>query len=114
MKYADTDIPIDELLLKRVEEKKKRLDNLRPLPEGAIKKLLEDIRLRHTYHSDAIEGNTLTLQETKLVLEEGVTIGGKPLKDHVEAKNDAKAFDLMVKLVHAKKPISQDVIQQIH
>jgi len=114
MKYADTDIHIDELLLKRVKEKKKRLDNLRPLPKDAVKKLLEDIRLRHTYHSDAIEGNTLTLQETKLVLEEGITIGGKPLKDHVEAKNDAEAFDLMVKLVHAKKTLSQDIIQQIH
>jgi len=114
MKYADTDTYIDELLLKRVEEKKKRLDKLRPLPKDAIKKLLEDIRLRHTYHSDAIEGNTLTLQETKLVLEEGITIGGKPLKDHVEAKNNAEAFDLMVKLVHAKKPISQEIIQEIH
>jgi Fic family protein len=48
------------------------------------------------------------------VLEEGVTIGGKPLKDHLEAKNDAAAFDLMVKLVHVKKPISQESIQQIH
>ena len=114
MKYADTDINIEELLLKRVDEKKKRLDNLRPLPRDALKRLLEDIRLRHTYHSDAIEGNTLTLQETKLVLEEGITIGGKPLKDHVEAKNDAEAFDLIVKLVHAKKPLSQDIIQQIH
>lgn len=114
MKYADTDINIDDLLLKRVEERKKRLDTLRPLPKDAVKKLLEDIRLRHTYHSDAIEGNTLTLQETKLVLEEGVTIGGKPLKDHLEAKNDAEAFDLMVKLVHAKKPLSQDIIQQMH
>jgi Fic family protein len=111
---ADTDIHIDELILKRVEEKKKRLDNLRPLSKDAIQELLEDIRLRHTYHSDAIEGNTLTLQETKLVLEEGVTIGGKPLKDHLEAKNDAEAFDIMVKLVHAKKPISQEIIQQIH
>lgn len=90
------------------------MDNLRPLPKDAVKKILEDIRLRHTYHSDAIEGNTLTLRETKLVLEEGVTIGGKPLKDHIEAKNDAEAFDLMIELVHAKKPISQDIIQQIH
>jgi Fic family protein len=114
MKYADTDIYIDELLLQKIEEKKKRLDTFRPLPKDALKKLLEDIRLRHTYHSDAIEGNTLTLQETKLVLEEGVTIGGKPLKDHLEAKNDAAAFDLMVKLVHVKKPISQESIQQIH
>jgi len=114
MKYADTDIKVDELLLKRVEEKKKRLDSLRPLPKDALKKLLEDIRLRHTYHSDAIEGNTLTLQETKLVLEEGITIGGKPLKDHIEARNDAEAFDLMIGLVRAKKDISQENIQQIH
>jgi len=114
MKYADTDINIDELLLKKVEEKKKRLDSLRPLSKDALKKLLEDIRLRHTYHSDAIEGNTLTLQETKLVLEEGITIGGKPLKDHIEARNDAEAFDLMIDLIHAKKELSQEIIQRIH
>ena len=114
MKYADTDINVDGVLLKRIEEKKQRLDTLRPLPHDAVQKLLEDVRLRHTYHSDAIEGNTLTLQETKLVLEEGITIGGKPLKDHVEARNDAEAFDLMVELVHAKKPISQEIIQALH
>ena len=114
MKYADTDIYIDESLLKKVEEKKKRLDSLRPLPKDALRKLLEDIRLRHTYHSDAIEGNTLTLQETKLVLEEGITIGGKPLKDHIEAKNDADAFDLMMLLSQKKTRITQEVIQQLH
>lgn len=114
MKYNDTDIIIDELLLKRIQEKKDRLDKLRPLSTDAVKKILEDIRLRHTYHSDAIEGNTLTLQETKLVLDEGITIGGKPLKDHIEARNDAEAFDLMIDLVHAKKSISQETIQQIH
>lgn len=114
MEYNDTDIIIDELLLKRTQEKKDRLDKLRPLSTDAVKKILEDIRLRHTYHSDAIEGNTLTLQETKLVLDEGITIGGKPLKDHIEARNDAEAFDLMIDLVHAKKSISQETIQQIH
>ena len=114
MKYDDTDIKIDESLFQRIKDKKKRLETLRPLSKDALKSLLEDIRLRHTYHSDAIEGNTLTLQETRLVLEEGVTIGGKPLKDHIEARNDAEAFDLMIDLVHAKKSISQETIQQIH
>ena len=114
MKYNDTYFIIDEALLWRIEEKKKRLDSLRPLSKDALKALLADIRLRHTYHSDAIEGNTLTLQETKLVLEEGVTIGGKPLKDHIEARNDADAFDLMVAFARGKKPISQKTIQQIH
>jgi Fic family protein len=114
MKYNDTDIKIDESLLKKIETKKNRLDNLRPLPKDAVKKLLEDMRLRHTYHSDAIEGNTLTLQETKLVLEQGITIGGKPLKDHIEARNDAEAFDFIVQLVQKKTPFSQQIIQQIH
>ncbi|MDG6217828.1 MAG: Fic family protein [Candidatus Thermoplasmatota archaeon] len=114
MKYADTDIVINDSFLDKIEKKKEKLDSLRPLPKDAVKRIIEDIRLRHTYHSDAIEGNTLTLQETKLVLEEGVTIGGKPLKDHIEARNDAEAFDLMIELVNSKKNISQEIIQQIH
>lgn len=114
MKYHDTDIIIDDILQKKIEDKKRRLDSLRPLPKDAAKKLLEDIRLHHTYHSDAIEGNTLTLQETKLVLEQGITIGGKPLKDHIEARNDAEAFDFILQLVQKKSPISQEIIQQIH
>jgi len=114
MKYDDTDILIDTSLLRKIEEKKHRLDSLRPLPKDAIKKLLEDFRLRHTYHSDALEGNTLTLQETKFVLEQGITIGGKPLKDHIEARNDAEAFDFMLQLVQKKTPFSQECIQQIH
>ena len=114
MKYKNTDINIDERLLKKIEEKKRRLDSLRPLKEDVVKRILEDIRIRYTYHSDAIEGNTLTLQETKLVLERGITIGGKPLKDHIEAKNDADAFNLMINLVKDEKPISQKVIQQLN
>lgn len=114
MNYADTDIIIDASLLQKIDEKKQRLDRLRPLPKDAVQHLLEDIRLRHTYNSDAIEGNTLTLQETKLVLEEGITIGGKPLKDHIEARNDAEAFDFIVQLVQQKTPFSQETIQYIH
>jgi Fic family protein len=112
MKYADTDI--NELLFKKIQEKKKKLDKHRPIPKDALVKILEDIRLRHTYHSDAIEGNTLSLQETKVVLEEGVTISGKSLKDHIEAKDDAEAFDLMIELAQKKKQITQEIIQRIH
>ena len=114
MKYKNTDINLDGRLLRKIEKKKRRLDNLRPLKEDVVKRILEDIRIRHTYHSDAIEGNTLTLQETKLVLERGITIGGKPLKDHIEARNDANAFNLMINLVKDEKPISQKVIQELH
>lgn len=114
MKYDDTDIIIDVPLQKKIDEKKCRLDTLKPLPKDALKKLLEDIRIRHTYHSDAIEGNILTLQETKLVLEQGITIGGKPLKDHIEARNDAEAFDFILQVVQKREPFSQEIIQQIH
>lgn len=113
-KFTDADIPISPSLLKIIDEKKKRLDNLRPLPADAVRRLLQEIRLRHTYHSDAIEGNRLTLKETQLVLEEGITVGGKPLKDYIEAKDDAEAFDLMVKLVNDKATLNQETIQQLH
>jgi len=112
---SDTDTSsIQEKLLSRINEKIKRLNSLRPLPADAVKKLHEEMRLLHTYHSNAIEGNTLTLPETKLVLEEGITIGGKSLREHLEATNNAKAFDLIEDIAKKKKTIDHAVIQQIH
>lgn len=112
---SDTDIPlIQEKLLSRINEKMNRLNSLRPLPDDAVNKLHEEMRLLHTYHSNAIEGNTLTLQETKLVLEEGITIGGKSLREHLEATNNAKAFDIMENIARKKKTIDHVVIQHIH
>ena len=91
---TDTDTSlIQEELLARIDEKMKRLNSMRSIPADALGRLQEEMRLVHTYHSNAIEGNTLTLQETKLVLEEGLTIGGKSLREHLEASNNAKAFD---------------------
>ena len=110
----DTDISINELLLKRIERKKHALDVRRPLPSDAVNRLGVEIRLAHTYHSDAIEGNTLTLQETKLVIEEGITIGGKTLKEHLEATGNANAFDKLEDLSKDRKPIDNVVIQEIH
>ncbi len=112
---SDTDTSlIQEKLLSRINEKMNRLNSLRPLPADAVKKLHEEMRLLHTYHSNAIEGNTLTLPETKLVLEEGITIGGKSLREHLEATNNARAFDLMESMAEKKKTIDHVVIQQIH
>ena len=112
---SDTDTPlIQEKLLSRINEKMNRLNSLRPFPADAVKKLHEEIRLLHTYHSNAIEGNTLTLPETKLVLEEGITIGGKSLREHLEATNNAKAFDIMENIARKKKTIDHVIIQHIH
>src|SRR4030042_5890729 len=112
---SDTDTSlIQEKLLSRINEKMNRLTSLRPLPADAVKKLHEEMRLLHTYHSNAIEGNTLTLPETKLVLEEGITIGGKSLREHLEATNNAKAFDRIEELAKKKYAINHVIIQEIH
>src|SRR4030066_903216 len=91
-----------------------RLNSLHPLPADAVKKLHEEMRLLHTYHANAIEGNTLTLPETKLVLEEGITIGGKSLREHLEATNNARAFDIMENIARKKKTIDHVEIQRIN
>ncbi|CAG0962237.1 MAG: Fic family protein [Candidatus Methanoperedens sp.] len=112
---SDTDSPlIHKKLLTRIEEKMGRLNSLRPLPADSVIRLHDEMRLLHTYHSNAIEGNTLTLSETRLVLEEGTTIGGKSLREHLEATNNAKAFDLIEDIANKKKPIDHITIQQIH
>jgi len=112
---SNTDTPlIQENILSRINEKIQILNSKRPIPVDAVNKLKEEVRLYHTYHSNAIEGNTLTLPETKLVLEEGITIGGKSLKDHLEATNNAKAFDLLEDIAKSNKGIDHVVIQLIH
>ena len=112
---TDTDTSlIQEELLARIDEKMKRLNSMRPIPADALRRLQEEMRLVHTYHSNAIEGNTLTLQETKLVLEEGLTIGGKSLREYLEASNNAKAFDRMEELAKKKCAIDHVTIQEIH
>ncbi|GBE56475.1 adenosine monophosphate-protein transferase SoFic [archaeon BMS3Bbin16] len=109
---ADTDM-IRKELLQRIESKKEKLNTMRPLPRDALKRLQEEMRLMHTYHSNAIEGNTLTLSETKLVIEEGITIGGKPLKDYLEAQNTARAYEMIEGLTGRKK-ITHETVQKTH
>lgn len=74
-------------------DKKKRLDAFRPLPEALVRNLEDWFRIELTYTSNAIEGNTLTRQETALVVEKGLTVGGKTLTEHLEATNHAQALD---------------------
>ena len=116
---VDTVKPIDrryrsnESLLTLIEKKKKELDNRRPLTEGEIKRLNEEFTVEYTYNSNAIEGNTLTLRETDLVLR-GLTIDRKPLKDHMEAVGHKEAFEFVSELVKQNEPLSERIIKQIH
>ena len=92
---------------------KQKLDAHRPLPPAVINNLREDLVLRWTYHSNAIEGNTLTLKETKVALE-GITVGGKTMREHLEAINHREAIFFVEELVSKKEPLSQRYIKDIH
>lgn len=101
---------INERVYKRILEKNKELDQLKPFNKGALQKLQETFRVDLTYNSNAIEGNSLSLSETKLVLEEGITIGGKSLKEHLEATNHSKAIDFVESLVNKQKIEEIDIL----
>ena len=96
-----------------VDHLKSRLDSLRPLPEHTVRTLHEQQVLEWTYHSNAIEGNTLTLKETKVVLE-GITIGGKPLREHFEVINHKEAIDYVEAIVQNQEALSEWQIKSIH
>lgn len=116
---ADTSKPEDgrfkskESIFKQIDRKKLELDSRRPLTEGEVERLMEEFAVEYTYNSNAIEGNTLTLRETDLVLR-GLTIDQKPLKDHMEAVGHKEAFEYVRELVKENIPISESVIKQIH
>ena len=80
------------------DEYKAKINTLRLLSDEALAQVKEYYKIGLTYASNAIEGNTLSLVETKVVLEDGITIGGKPLKDHYETVGHAKAFDKIIEL----------------
>ena len=103
-------------LRNRLSDKLKRLNALRPLPPSAVQKLREKFGVEMTYNSNAIEGNSLTQKETFLVLNEGITIKNKPLKDHLEATNHKEALEYLYDLVgHNKKNIiSAHLIKNLH
>lgn len=113
LKPADGRIRGKETLIAQIERKKAELDTRRPLTEGEVARLNEDFMIEYTYNSNAIEGNTLTLRETDMVLK-GLTIDQKPLKDHMEAVGHKDAFYFICGLVKDRVPLSEIVIKQIH
>lgn len=96
-----------------IDDLKAKLDQHRPLSPAIVKNLHEDLILRWTYHSNAIEGNTLTLLETKVVLE-GITVGGKALREHFEAINHRDAILYVEDIIKKQEPFSEWQIRNIH
>ena len=107
---------LSSIIKKRLEEKLTKLNKLRPLPKSAVQKLREKFQIEMTYNSNAIEGNSLTLKETFLVINEGMTVKGKPLKDHLEAKDHHAALEYLYDLVAKDKrhTFSEILIRHLH
>ncbi|BAG07465.1 Fic family protein [Finegoldia magna] len=112
-KPSDSRYKSTNSLLSQIDLKKQELDKKRRLTEGEVARLNEEFAVEYTYNSNAIEGNTLTLRETDLVLK-GLTIDKKPLKDHLEVIGHKEAFDFVRELVEKEADLNENVIKQIH
>src|SRR5690554_6458067 len=97
----------------KLDALKARLDEYRPLDKAVTANLHEELVLQWTYHSNAIEGNTLTLKETKVALE-GITIGGKTLREHFEAINHRDAILFVEEFVTKQQPLDERAIKSFH
>jgi Fic family protein len=105
---------INNKIHQRILEKRKKLDALRPLPSTLVARLQKQMMIEYTYNSNAIEGNTLTLRETQLVIDEGLTVSGKSITETLEAKNHPEAIKFVEKLVDAKNELTEDAVLQLH
>lgn len=105
---------LEPRLQTRINDKKARLDALRPLPSAAMRRLNEQLTLEWIYNSNAIEGSTLTLRETQLILEQGITIGGKSLREHFEVINHKEAIKWVEDLATKAHPIGAYHVRQLH
>jgi Fic family protein len=97
--------------LKQIDKLQKEIDSIRPITIEEIKQLKEYYRIGLTYSSNAIEGNSLTESETKIILEDGITIGGKTLKDHLEVVGHSDAYDYILQLSKNKTIKEKDIIK---
>ncbi|RKP48303.1 Fic family protein [Trinickia fusca] len=100
-------------LLKTIDADKATLDAARPLPSHTVASLREKLMLEWTYHSNAIEGNTLTLRETKVVLE-GITVGGKSIREHFEATNHRDAILYVEEIVSRHETLTEWQVRNLH
>lgn len=104
----------DEDIIGKINKLKKQLDSLMPISKAQLSNLRNYFRVKYTYDSNRIEGNTLTLQETALVVDKGITIGGKSVQEHLEAINHSEAVEFILDLVQNKVGLTEYVLKQLH
>ena len=100
----------DRILAKKIkyEQNKSKIDSV------TLSSYEKDFELKFTHNSTAIEGNTLTLMETKVVLEDGVSIGGKELREIYEVVNHQKAYGYVKKCIAENKPLTENIVKDLH
>jgi len=103
-----------DMLLQRVTMQQQHIAQARPLPGATLRSLLDDFLIRFAHDTTALEGNTLTLHETQVVLEHGITIGGKTIREHLEVTNSAAAWHALEQWVRSADPLTETVITHLH
>jgi Fic family protein len=103
-----------EKLLQSIEGKKRELERNRPLNPSIVRKLEEEFTIAWIYNSNAIEGNTLSLQETEIVINSGITIGGKTLNEHFEAINHKNGIGYIKSIINKKEKVTEKTIKKLH
>lgn len=98
----------------KIEELRTTLKMIQPLNTGELKRLRDEFIIDNTYNSNAIEGNVLTLEETALILQLGITIAEKPIKDHLEAIGHKDAFEYIIQLADDETDLTEHVIKTVH
>lgn len=93
---------------------KQQIDQHRPLPKSVVDRLNQDIKVEHVWSSNAIEGNTLTKYETASIINHGMTIDGKSVRETLEAVDLTKAYDYMMDLVSQKQPLTETIIRDLN
>jgi Fic family protein len=101
---------VERHLAERLEKKLSKLDTLRPLPKQSLESLNRKFEVEMTYNSNAIEGNRLSLKETYLVLEKGITVGGRSMREHMEATNHREAIEAMERMANEGRISESDVL----
>jgi Fic family protein len=102
------------VIYQELNKLKAELDNYRPLSPELMAVIYDKIKIEWTYHSNAIEGNTLTLQETSFFLQHGLTSKGKTLLEYLEAQNHAEAIDWLQNITKQQRPITEGLIKELH
>ncbi len=100
-------------VFQKIDALNARIDKHRPIDAHMLKQIREYFRIGMTYTSNALEGNSLTETETKIVIEDGITIGGKPVRDHLEVLGHSEAYDLLFRMAKGKE-ITEAGIKELH